>query len=64
MREELVKKIDQKIDYLAHEIVVPISGIPTTPYEVDMIAKYKVELSLFTNQILVLLGEEGCYFKK
>ena len=59
---ELIKKIDQKIDYLAHEIVVPISGVPTTPYEFDAINKYKVELSLFVNQILTLLKEEGCYF--
>ncbi len=63
-KEELIKKIDSKIDYLAHEIVVPISGVPTTPYEFDAIEKYRMELSLFANQILTLLKEEGCYFEE
>ena len=53
-KEELVKKIVQEIDYLAREIVVPISGVPTTPYEFNAIGKYKAELGLFANHIINL----------
>ena len=52
------EKIDKEIDYLAHEIVVPITGEPSTPYEFDAIKKYKAELGLFSDHIRSFLTEE------
>ena len=57
MDKELREKIDQRINYLAHEIVVPITGKPSTPYEVNAVRKYKAELSLFADQILAIIKE-------
>lgn len=56
-RPELREKIEEEIDYLAHEIVVPITGNPTTPYEFGAIKKYKQELSLFVDHILALIPD-------
>jgi len=47
--------IDKEIDYLAHEIVVPITGEPTQPYEFDALKKYKAELGLFADHIVALV---------
>ena len=52
------EKIDKEIDYLAHEIVVPITGEPSTPYEFDAIKKYKAELGLFSDHIRSFLSKE------
>ena len=51
-------EIDKEIDYLAHEIVVPITGEPTTQYEFDAIKKYKAELGLFANHIVTLIKQQ------
>jgi len=43
--------IEKEIDYLAYEIVVPITGKPSTQYEFDAIEKYKRELGLFADKL-------------
>lgn len=55
--QELRETIAEKIDYLALELVVPITGIPTTPYELNAVAKYKRKLSFFADQILLLIRQ-------
>lgn len=51
------EQIAEKIDYFANEFVVPISGVPRTPYEFNAIKKYKAELGLFADQILSLIEQ-------
>ncbi len=51
MSDILTDKIEKEIDYLAHEIVVPITGNPTTEYERNAIRKYKRDLRLFVDKL-------------
>ena len=55
--ERLRERIDQDIDYRAHEIVVPITGVPFTPYEFNAIKKWKAELRLFADHLITILIE-------
>ena len=56
---EITEKINQMIDYLAHEIVVPITGKPSTQYEIDAIEKYTAALGLFARQIIAAYIDAG-----
>ena len=55
MDKLLTEKIKQEINYLAHEIVVPITGKPSTPYEINSIRKYEAELELLIDHIEPLI---------
>lgn len=44
------KVVASEIDYLAHEIVVPITGKATTDYEFAMLKKWHLELELFVDE--------------
>lgn len=53
-KERIAEIIAKEIDYMAHEIVVPITGRPSNEYEKQSITKYKRDLEQFANKIQAL----------
>ena len=50
--EGLQELIEHEADYYAHEIVVPITGKPATPYEINAVKHYKAEFALFGDRVI------------
>ena len=56
LSKDIEALIEKEADYYAKEIVVPISGNPTTPYEINAVKKYRAEFRLFANRLIAQLS--------